>query len=96
MDDAVAANNVGLHDIDGVALCVSDRDLAVLHVDGEFRSIDSLDLAGLDVLGQNLACNNVVGEDRLELLRGQRGDCSGGKLGKRLIGRGEDGERAFA
>lgn len=96
MDDAVATNNVGLHDIDGVALCVSNRDLAVLHVDREFFAVHGLDLAGLDVLGQNLACDNVVGEDRLELLRGQRGKCSGGKLGKRLIGGSEDGERAFA
>jgi len=96
VDDTVATNNVGLDDIDGVALCVSDRDLSVLHVDREFRSIDGLDLAGLDVLAEHLACNNVVGEDRLELLRGQRGDCSGGKLGKRLIGRSEDGERALA
>ena len=83
----------------GGDLGLVDIDLGVVDDDADLGALDGLDvLERLEVLGLDFAGHDVVGEDGLELLDVLRvedvGEGLGRDLGKGLVGRREDGERA--
>ena len=93
MDDAVAADDVGGDDF---GACDGD---AAFGGDLGGGAVDRLHVTCLDVFGEDLACDDVIGEDSGELglvfWLEEFFDGALRELGEGFVGWGEDGEWAF-
>ena len=63
MNDAIGSNDVGFDDG-----CLVDGNFAIGDCDGDFGTVESLDLAGLDVCGHDLTGDDVILEDGRKFL----------------------------
>ena len=94
MDDAVGGSNVGNDDFS-----VINHDLAICIVDQDWLALDGLSRAE----GNNVAGEDLTGNDMVEQDVGQSGDISEQSIdsafrerSKSVIGRGKHGERTVA